>query len=121
MAIPTELRDELLACVRRFRASQGEKKLLSGTLFVELEDEACELGDAMMAAMLEAALAEQAAQSSVEETACCPRCQRPGQRKAEPEPRLLQTRRGDVSWNEPSYYCRHCRQAFFPSVPRAGH
>jgi len=120
MAIPVKLREELVACVRRFRAEQGEKKLLSGTLFVELEDEACELGDAMMAAMLEAALAEQATQSSAEETACCPRCQRPGKREAEPEPRLVQTRRGEVSWNEPSYYCRRCRQAFFPSEPRAG-
>lgn len=126
MAIPVKLQAELVACVRRFRAEQGEKKLLSGTLFVELEDEACEIGDAVTAAMLEAALrehaalTEQAAQSSAVETACCPRCQRPGKRNAEPEPRLMQTRRGEVSWNEPSYYCRFCRQAFFPSVPRAG-
>jgi hypothetical protein len=119
MAIPTELRERLLACVREFRAEEGQK-LLSGTLFVELEDEACEIGDAVTAAMLEAALTEHAAQASAEETACCPGCQRPGKRSGEPEPRLVQTRRGEVGWNEPTYYCRSCRQAFFPSVPRAG-
>lgn len=119
MAIPWKLREELVACVRRFRAEQGEE-LLSGTLFVELEDEACEIGDAVAAAMIETALVERTAQSSAEEKACCPRCQRPGQRSAEPAPRLVETRRGAVSWNEPTYYCRFCRQAFFPSEPRVG-
>jgi hypothetical protein len=119
MAMPTELRDELVACVRRFRGEQGQK-LLSGTLFVEWEDEACQIGDAVAAAMMEAALGEHATPLAAEETACCPRCQRPGKRSGEPEPRLLQTRRGEVSWNEPTYYCRSCRQAFFPSEPRAG-
>lgn len=119
MALPAKLREELVACMRRFRAAEG-KKLLSGTLFVELEDEACEIGDALATALMEETLAEQAAQSSTEETACCPNCQRPGRRE-EPEPRLVQTRRGEVAWNESSYYCRRCRQAFFPSVPRAGH
>ena len=118
MAMPLKLRERLLVCVREYRAEEGEK-LLSGTLFVELEDEACEIGDAMAAAMLEAALTEHAAVSAAE-TACCPRCGRPGKRSAEPAPRLVQTRRGEVSWNEQPYDCRHCRQAFFPSEPRVG-
>jgi hypothetical protein len=75
MAIPLKLPERLLACVREFRAEQGEK-LLSGTLFVELEDEACEIGDTVTAAMLGAALTEHAAVSAADETACCPRCQR---------------------------------------------
>lgn len=80
MALPAKLREELVACMRRFRAAEG-KKLLSGTLFVELEDEACEIGDALATALMEETLAEQAAQSSTEETACCPNCQRPGPRR----------------------------------------
>ncbi len=122
MAIPVKLRERMLACVREHRAEQGEKKLLSGTLFVELEDEACEIGDAIAAAMIEGALTEHATQSVAEETACCPRCGRLGKRNAEPAPRLVQTRRGEVGWNEPNYDCRHCRQAFFParSHPASG-
>jgi hypothetical protein len=118
MAIPKELQERLVACVRQYRTEHGQKELLPGTLLVELEDAACEIGDAVSGGMLEAALREHAAAS--EETACCPRCRRPGKRNAEPEPRILQTRRGEVGWNEPTYYCRHCRQAFFPSEPRLG-
>lgn len=119
MAIPAELQRRLLACVRDFRAEQGQK-LLSGSRFVELEDEACEIGDSVAAAMMEAVLLEQAAASTAEE-ASCPCCKRPGQRSREPEPRVVQTRRGEVAWNEPTYYCRYCRRAFFPSERSVGH
>jgi hypothetical protein len=51
-----------------------------------------------------------------EETCCCPDCGHPGERKAECEPRILQTDRGEVSWLEPSYFCRSCRRSFFPSL-----
>lgn len=125
MAINGELLRRMKEVVRAYQAEQaceGPPK----ELFSELEDEACDLGDAVTRAMLEETLQAQA-QAALRESAsrppdlapCCPRCQRPGQRR-EDEPRIVQTRRGEVSWNEPQYYCRKCRQAFFPSVPRIG-
>jgi hypothetical protein len=118
MAVSKELRRRLTACVRAYRAEMGEKVDFCKR-FDQIEDEACEVGDDLSAALIEELLAEQAATSSRGELACCPRCQRPG-RPEEPEPRVVQTRRGDVAWQEPKYYCRHCRQAFFPSVENSG-
>ena len=119
MAIPADLQRQLVECVRAYRVKQGTPEA-DGKRFAQLEDEACELGDALSTALMGAWLSEQASPSLVAETACCPRCQRPGKLEPEPEPRLVQTRRGEAAWREPKYYCRHCRQAFFPSVPRAG-
>lgn len=120
MAMTPELRRRLVACVRAYEAERGEKKSVDDLRFAELEDEACELGDAVAAALMEEALAEQAASRSRRAAAPCPHCGRPAPPEEEPEPRRVQTRRGEVRWREPKHYCRSCRQAFFPSVPRAG-
>jgi len=45
----------------------------------------------------------------------CPKCDQPGCRRDEPDPRVIQTSRGEVQWNEDEYFCRKCRKAFFPS------
>jgi len=45
----------------------------------------------------------------------CPQCDQPGCRRDEPDPRVIQTARGQVQWNEDEYFCRKCRKAFFPS------
>ena len=45
----------------------------------------------------------------------CPKCDQPGCRLEEPDPRILQASRGEVQWNEDEYFCRKCRKAFFPS------
>lgn len=115
MAISAELRRRLIGCVREFHAEQGHD-FSSGKLFVEIENEACDVGDAVATAMMEDALSQQAAESSAEETACCPRCGREGKRDPAAQPRRVETRRGLVNWQEAKYYCRWCRQAFFPSV-----
>lgn len=119
MAMSQELRSRVLECVRAFREEQGEKVSWERT-FQEIEDEACELGDAVAQALMAESLAEQATQGPRELWACCPRCQRAAKQEAEPEPRRLDTRRGTVRWHEPKHYCPHCRQSFFPSVPRVG-
>ena len=79
--------------------------------FAELEDECIEAGDLLTAAMLQQRVAERPCPA---EAPCCPTCNRAGERE-EDEPRLVQTDRGEVSWLEPSYYCRYCRRSFFPS------
>lgn len=45
----------------------------------------------------------------------CPKCDQPGKRRDEPDPRVIQTGRGEVQWNEDEYFCRKCRKSFFPS------
>jgi uncharacterized protein with PIN domain len=45
----------------------------------------------------------------------CPKCDQPGCRLEDPDPRVIQTSRGEVQWNEDEYFCRKCRRAFFPS------
>lgn len=80
--------------------------------FAELEDECIEAGDLLTAAMLQERVTQR---PSPEETPCCPACDQPTQQCTE-EPRVVQTDRGEVSWLEPSYYCRRCRRSFFPSL-----
>lgn len=80
--------------------------------FAELEDECIEAGDFLTASLLQERIAER---PSPEEAACCPTCTRPGEPGPD-EPRVMQTDRGDVSWLEPSFYCRYCRRSFFPSL-----
>jgi hypothetical protein len=120
MAMTPELRRRLVACVRNYQSEQGEQRSVDDLRFAELEDEACALGDALAAGLMEAALSAQAAARARAVTAPCPHCGRPAPPEDEPAPRRVQTRRGEVGWREPQHYCRSCRQAFFPSVPRAG-
>lgn len=119
MAIRPEVRErveELTAEVRRLL--HGEEGLpASGTKFIDLEDQAAEVGDALTQALLSQVLERQAQQAAARPSACCPHCGRPAEPDAEPEPRLVQTRRGDVTWRETKHTCRRCRRAFFPSEP----
>ena len=80
--------------------------------FAELEDECIEAGDLLAATMLEQRVSER---QPAAQPVCCPTCDRVGVRSAD-EPRVLETDRGEVSWMEPTYHCRHCRRSFFPSV-----
>ena len=80
--------------------------------FAELEDECIEVGDLLTATMLSQRVSER---PRPEQPPCCPSCHRPGEASPD-EPRILETDRGDVTWMEPSYYCRNCRRSFFPSL-----
>ncbi|HEY2839546.1 MAG TPA: hypothetical protein VGJ26_10370, partial [Pirellulales bacterium] len=114
MAISTELRARLLKVVREYAQERGGL-LSQGERFAELEEEACQLGDALAAGLIEMRLEEQAARAGATATAYCPSCRRPA-RAREPEPRLAPTRRGEVTWQEPTYYCDRCRKSFFPQL-----
>lgn len=87
-----------------------------GTSFVDLEEVAVQLGQAITRELLNRSLARQA--ESTAET-MCPTCQSESLAR-EPEPRTLTTRAGPVDWDEPRRYCPRCRRSFFPSVPRVG-
>lgn len=81
--------------------------------FDQLEEECIQAGDFLTATML----AERTRQRQHPVTAPgCPTCNRPGELTSDVEPRVLQTDRGEVTWNEPTFYCRQCRRSFFPSL-----
>jgi hypothetical protein len=84
--------------------------------FAELEEECIEAGDLLTAALLEERVGER---KLAEKASYCPNCGRQGEPSPD-EPRVLQTDRGEVCWLEPTYYCRHCRRAFFPAFGRIG-
>lgn len=112
-----------LSAVQRKRLQEiaGEAKKILGVCspddgrpltFSELEDECIEAGDFFTSAMLEQHLSQR---PPAVQTPRCPTCDRPGV-AAPDEPRVLQTDRGEVTWMEPTYNCRHCRRSFFPSL-----
>jgi len=93
-----------------------------GTKFTEIEDVGVEIGDALACELIGQSLQGQASKAEgVGEQECpeCTVCGRSG-KEDEVEPRIVRTRRGDVEWREPKGYCKHCRKAFFPSVPSVG-
>jgi hypothetical protein len=124
MAISAKLRAKVAAVAEELRqelyGADGCPPL--DTLFVELEDGAVELGDALTCALMQQLLQAQAEATQREHPEECPCavCGQPARHRSDPEARWLQTRRGDVGWQEPTYYCDECRQAFFPSVQKAG-
>jgi hypothetical protein len=122
MAMSAKLQARVRAVARELAAEiQAEEgaEALDTKQFVQIEDQACQLGDSITTALIEAAAEQQAQQAGEAETYGCPRCGREAKR-GDPEPRVLDTRRGRVAWQEPAYYCHRCRQSFFPSVVRFG-
>jgi hypothetical protein len=90
-----------------------------GTKFTEIEDVGVEIGDALACELIGQSVQGQASKAEGPRGLECTVCSRSGE-KDEVEPRIVQTRRGDVQWLESKGYCRHCRKAFFPSVPSVG-
>ena len=87
-----------------------------GTKFTALEDEACAVGDEVTRCLMSQALQEQAERAAAAPTAACVVCGRDSP-SDDIEPRVVQTRRGEVIWRENKHYCRKCRRDFFPSQP----
>lgn len=114
MELSVTQRERLKELVEEVKAVFCESSSLDGRpkTFSELEEECIRAGDWLTAAVLEARVA---ARMSLKTVPCCPRCHREGEQEPD-EPRVLQTDRGEVSWLEPAYHCRHCRRSFFPSV-----
>jgi hypothetical protein len=95
-----------------------------GTKLTEIEDLCLDIREVLSEELLNLALQRQAAghdQQLQEKFRACPGCQRPldwGEQKT--QERILETGAGEAEWSEPEGYCRHCRQAFFPSIPQSG-
>jgi len=115
MAISSDLHDRVKQVAAQLRRDLWPEKGWPerGTKFTQIEDECCELGDALARELMGQGLDEQA-ESIADGPAECGVC---GRDAAEDdlEPKTITSRRGDVLWRERKYYCRHCRKAFFPS------
>ena len=85
-----------------------------GTPFADLEELALHLGHTLAAELLRQGLARQAA-TPPPPAGACPTCGGPTA-AADPEPRTVTTRAGEVGWQEPRRYCGRCRKAFSPPV-----
>ncbi len=116
MASSTELGRRIDEFVRELAEEFGDLPESDEPLITQIEDRAIEIGDIVMAKIMERGL-QSSASSDVRE--CCPSCGRPGQCKGDRE-RLIQTRRGEVRLKETEYYCLGCRKSFFPDVQGVG-
>ena len=92
-----------------------------GTSLTQIEDVLLDIRSVLTESMLEAALSRQAASldQQPDATRTCPGCKQ-ALECGPPNPRIVQTRAGEASWQEPEAYCRRCRQAFFPSGQESG-
>ena len=92
-----------------------------GTSLTQIEDLLLDILSVLTESMLDAALSRQAASldRQPDSARACPGCEK-SLEYGPPNPRIVQTRAGEASWQEPEAYCRPCRQAFFPSGQEFG-
>ena len=86
-----------------------------GTKFTEIEDLGVEIGDIWAREVIGQSLADQASSMEVPTTVTAQ-----DGKAGEIEVRIVQTRRGEVSWQESKGYDKPSRKAFFPSVASSG-
>jgi hypothetical protein len=101
------------------RHAYGPDGMPWGTRFTDVEDLAAQVGDLLAREVLRTALQGQATRQRPDDLTTCPSCSGPLDQHPD-EPREVQSRRGDVAWDEPAAYCPRCRRAFFPSVQEPG-
>jgi hypothetical protein len=122
MAVSREIQQQIEEVARQVRQKfyGGRGAPQSGTiLFEKLENDAAELGDAMAREIMQQVLETQAEDDHPKAICECSVCRRDG-KLDDVQVRVVQTRRGQVRWPEPRYFCKHCRKAFFPSGERFG-
>jgi len=95
-------------------AQEHQRELAAAGTLVDLEELTCQIGDEFARQLCERELANRGRQISEAEQYECPECGLLCPR-GQPEPVVLQGIRGEVGFNQPGYYCRHCRRSFFPS------
>ena len=117
MAIDQNLHDRIKAIAQELRrevyGASGTPTW--GAKFTEIEDLGVEIGDLLAREVIGQSLEDQASSREVPATVTGP----DGEAR-EVEVRMVQTRRGKVSWQEPKGYDKPSRKAFFPSVASSG-
>lgn len=99
----------------------GPKGPAWGTKLTEIEDVLLEIREVLTERMLDLTLGQQAAalDERPEPFRTCPGCRQPLPCD-DTNPRLMETRAGEVDWQEPEAYCDRCRRSFFPSIQKPG-
>jgi len=100
-------------------AREHQRELADAGTLVDLEELTCQIGDEVSRQLCQHELLGRAERAVQEEIAKCPECGEPCM-AGEPEPTVLEGLRGELAYNQPSYYCRHCRRSFFPDGGFAG-
>lgn len=113
------LSDKIRAVVEDLAREHQQELAEAGTL-VDLEELTCQIGDEVARQLCQHELLGRAGLAAEREIAKCPDCGEPCM-IGQPEPTVLQGLRGELAYNQPSYYCRHCRRSFFPVGGVAGY
>lgn len=111
----------------RKRTEAAFERMFAGkelTTFTEREDEAMLIARELAAFMLEEQLADDPqVRPADEQSACCPKCQKPGQRVTKRSAKLperpLTTRAGEITLRREKWRCPACRVVFFSVRPQA--
>lgn len=100
-------------------AREYQRELAAAGTLMDLEELTCQVGDEFARQLCENQLANRAQQAADVEQSECPECGALCPR-GQPEPVVLQGVRGEIGYNQPSYFCRRCRRSFFPSGRATG-
>jgi hypothetical protein len=100
-------------------AREHQQELAEAGTLVDLEELTCQIGDEVARQLCQHELLGRSEQALKEEIAKCPDCGEPCM-AGQPEPTMLQGLRGELTYNQPSYHCWHCRRSFFPDGRLAG-
>jgi len=100
-------------------AREHQQELADAGTVVDLEELTCQIGDEVARQLRQHELFGRAKLAMSEEIAKCPECGEPCM-AGEPEPTLLEGLRGELIYNQPSYYCRHCHRSVFPMAASLG-
>ena len=95
-------------------AREHQQELAAAGTFVDLEELTAQIGDEFGRQLCENELTSRSGRAAKLEQCECPECGLLCPR-GQPEPVVLQGLRGEVGFNQPSYFCRHCHRSFFPS------
>ena len=95
-------------------AREHQRELAAAGTFVDLEKLTAEMGDEVSRQLCENELASRSERASKLEQCECPKCGALCPR-GEPEPVVFQGLRGEIGFNQPSYFCSRCRRSFFPA------
>ena len=104
------MRSRVKAMVEELAREHQRELAAAGTL-VDLEELTCQIGDEFARQLCESELVHRRRRRPTQEQWECPECGSPCSR-GEPEPVVLQGLRGEVGFNQPSYFCRRCRRSF---------
>lgn len=95
-------------------AEQVAQELAAAGTLVDLEELTTAIGDEISRQLCQRELSRRGELASKLDRCECPKCGAicPFE---EIEPVVLHGLRGEIVYNQPRYYCRHCRRSFFPS------